>query len=138
MGKARVAPLKTIRVPRLEMTAATLIVKVKKQLCGELQLPINKVFLWTDSTIVLRYLRNITRRFQTFAANRLLLIHDSTTLSQWRHVLTDLNPADLASTGVHELEADRVGNRCCFGLGDLSFYGRRKASDQSKQLTYLR
>ena len=114
MGKTRVAPLKTITVPRLELTAATLAVKVNKQLCGELQLPINKVVLWTDSAIVLRYLRNTTRRFQTFVANRLQLIHDSTTLSQWRHVPTDLNPADLASRGVHELETDRGRQQMLF------------------------
>ena len=107
MGKSRVAPLKTVTVPRLELTAATLAVKVDKQLREELQLPLNDVVLWTDSTVVLRYLRNTTRRFQTFVANRLQLIHDSTTPSQWRHVPTHLNPADLASRGIHELGTNR-------------------------------
>ncbi len=54
MGKSRVAPLKTMTVPRLELTAATLAVKVDKQIRQELDLPITRVIFWTDSTIVLR------------------------------------------------------------------------------------
>ena len=90
MGKSSVTALKTITVPRLELTAATWAVKVNKHLYRELQLPINKIVLWTDSTVVHRYLRNTTRRFQTFVAHRLQLIHDFSTPSQWTHVPTDL------------------------------------------------
>jgi hypothetical protein len=71
MGKARVAPLKTVTVPRLELTAATLAVKVDKQIREELDIPIDRVIFWTDSTIVLRYIANTSKRFQTFVANRL-------------------------------------------------------------------
>ena len=138
MGKARVAPLKAITVPRLELTAATLAVKVNKQLCIEWQLPINKAVLWTDSTIA-SILEEHFKKVSDFVANRLQLIHDSTTLSQWSHVPTDLNPADLASRGVHELETDWGQQQsCCFGLEDLSFYGRRKTRGQSNQLIYPR
>lgn len=45
MGKSSIAPFKTVTVPRLELTDATLAVKVNKQLCEELQLPINNVIL---------------------------------------------------------------------------------------------
>ncbi len=100
MGKSRVTPLKTVTIPRLELTAATLAVKVDKQIRDELDLPINRVIFWTDSTIVLRYIRNKSKRFQTFVANRLQIIHDASSPHQWRHVPTKLNPADLASRGL--------------------------------------
>ncbi|XP_046844958.1 uncharacterized protein LOC124449217 [Xenia sp. Carnegie-2017] len=100
MGKSRVAPLKTVTVPRLELTAATLAVKLNKQICDELDLSISQIVFWSDSMIVLRYIKSENKRFQTFVANRLQVIHDASTPNQWRHVPTKLNPADLASRGI--------------------------------------
>ena len=100
LGKARVAPLKMVTMPRLELTAATVTVKLHKQIKEELTLPIRKVIFWTDSTIVLQYINNSHTRFQTFVANRLATIHDLSNPSQWRCVSSDLNPADIASLGL--------------------------------------
>lgn len=94
-------------MPRLELTAADLAVKVDKQIRKELQLPLSRVVFWTDSTVVLHYLGNTSSRFQTFAANCLEVIHDNTTPSQWRHVPTNMNPADLASRRIHDMTSDR-------------------------------
>lgn len=57
----------------------------------------HRVIYWTDSAVVIRYLRNTSRRFQTFVDNRLQTIYDASSPSQWRHVPTELNPADVAS-----------------------------------------
>ena len=70
MGKSRVAPIKAASVPRLELTAAVLAAKTTNFNVNELDLKFSKVFLWTDSTVVLRYLRNESTRFTTFVANR--------------------------------------------------------------------
>ena len=72
LGKARVAPLKQTTIPRLELTAAVLAVRFDKMLQKELQLKLEKSVFWTDSTTVLKYICNETRRFQTFVANSLL------------------------------------------------------------------
>lgn len=95
-------------MPRLELTAATLAVKVDKQIREELDIPIDRVIFWTDSTIVLRYIANTSKRFQTFVANRLQIIHDASSPCQWRHVSTKLNPADLASRGLSIGGTDRA------------------------------
>lgn len=100
MGKARLAPIKPVTVPRMELSAAVVATRLEKMSRGELSLPINQSFFWTDSTCVLRYLENQDKRFQTFVANRVATIHDASSPSQWRYVNTQLNPADDASRGV--------------------------------------
>ena len=105
MAKSRVAPLKTVTIPRMELTAAVVSVKLHKFITEQLDLPVNKTVFWTDSTIVLQYIRNEARRFQTFVANRLSIIHDTSSLYQWRHVDSLNNPADYASRGFSSSEA---------------------------------
>ncbi len=57
-GKARVAPLIPITIPCLELTAAMVAVRVDKKLQSVLQLPLTESTFWTDSTSVLKYIKN--------------------------------------------------------------------------------
>ena len=98
-GKARVAPLKVITIPRLELAAATMSVRVNAMLERILNIPIQDVIYWTDSTTVLRYIRNDRSRYHTYVANRLTVIRDGSSPCQWRYVGTKLNPADDATRG---------------------------------------
>lgn len=100
MGKARVAPLKIVTIPRMELTSAILAARMDNMLKKELELPISASFFWTDSTSVLKYIRNDSQRFKTFVANRVSMIRDLTSKSLWRHIKTDLIPADYASRGM--------------------------------------
>ena len=53
MGKSRVAPLKPVTIPRLELTAAVCSVRVSEQIHRELDYPVDQNFFWTDSKVVL-------------------------------------------------------------------------------------
>ena len=68
-GKTRVAPLKVMTIPRIELVAATLSVKISILLRKELKIPVNKEIFWTDSEVVLGYIRNESKRFKLFVAN---------------------------------------------------------------------
>ena len=97
-GKSRNAPLKTVTIPRLELQAAVLVVRMDNAI--RMELDIRRVAFWTDSMIVLNYITNETRRFQTYVSNRIAEIHEITATDQWRHCPGILNPADDASRGV--------------------------------------
>lgn len=100
MGKSRVAPLKQITIPRMELTAAMIAVKIDRMLKEELEVPLMESVFWTDSTTVLKYIENDALRFKTFVANRVSFIREATTSSQWKYVNTTQNPADQASRGL--------------------------------------
>ncbi|MEM7299252.1 MAG: hypothetical protein AAF391_13420, partial [Bacteroidota bacterium] len=74
VGKSRVAPIKQISTPRLELTAAGLNVKVAKVVRRELDYKIKREFFYTDSTIVLGYIKNESKRFKRIVANRVRAI----------------------------------------------------------------
>ena len=100
-GKARAAPLKQISIPRMELTAATVAVRVNKMIQKELEIKVDNTKYWTDSTSVLKYIKNETTRFHTFVANRLAVIHDGSDVSSWSHIATELNPADDSSRAMN-------------------------------------
>jgi len=84
-------------MPRMELTAAVVSVKVSSLLQREIDYQILKELFWTDSQVVISYICNEARRFHTFVANRVQLIRDHTTTDQWNYVSTNDNPADDAS-----------------------------------------
>ena len=102
LGKSCLSPLKTVTIPRLELTAATVSVRLDTLISKELDYPapLGDTFFWTDSTTVLRYMENETKRFQTFVANRITLIRERSSPSQWKYVESKKNPADCASRGL--------------------------------------
>ena len=93
-AKSRLSPLKHCTVPRLELCAATLAARQDGVLRRELDIDLGPSTFWVDSTVVLQYVTNESRRFHTFVANRVGEIRQSTDPESWRHVPTNENPAD--------------------------------------------
>ena len=98
-GKARVAPMKALSIPKLELQAALLATRLKDDILTALTVSINHVFMWTDSTTVLQWL-NSTEKLPVFVANRVGEILESTTIDEWHHVLSGDNPADTGTRGI--------------------------------------
>ena len=100
MGKSRLAHLKPMTILRLELSPAVLAVHLDKTLKEELDIPVAQSTFWSDSTCVLQYIRNQSKRFHSFVVNRLTVIHENSKPRQWRHISSELNPADDASRGL--------------------------------------
>ena len=100
MAKARVTHKKVLTMPRLELMAAVISVKISNLLREELQYDKCEEYYWTDSQIVLAYIQNNARRFHIFIANRIQTILNHTKRGQWRYVQTSENPADYVSRGI--------------------------------------
>ena len=100
-AKTHVAPIKPeLSIPRLELQGAVLAVRLWASLNKELSLTVENVVFWSDSTTVLRYIKNESKRFKPFVANRICEIRELTKPDQWRHVSSENNPADLCTRGL--------------------------------------
>jgi len=99
-AKTRVAPVKSLSVPRLELCGAVLLAELTSALLHNLPAAVFQSFYWTDSTIVLAWLNKPPCKWTAFVANRVAKIAQTTDAGKWSHVRSEHNPADLASRGV--------------------------------------
>ena len=98
--KSRVAPLKQLSVPRLELQAAVLASRLAKTIEQESRLQFKSVRLFTDSSITLAWLQSPSRSFKPFVSSCVGEIQSNTDPSQWRHIPCEVNVADDVSRGI--------------------------------------
>lgn len=92
----------------MELAAAVLSAKMASLISNEMELPDLKHYFWTDSKVVLSYLKNESRRFKTYVANRIQQIKNKTNIEDWHYVKSSENPADIASRGLSPDESRKI------------------------------
>ncbi|XP_068246478.1 uncharacterized protein [Palaemon carinicauda] len=95
IAKSLVAPLKQRSIPRLELTAAVVMARLALlvlQVVGR----VSTMKFWTDSEVVLAWVRSPARTFKTFVSARVQEIQDALPgfSKEFCYVPSQLNPAD--------------------------------------------
>ena len=96
-SKSKVAPIKQLSIPRLELQACLMACRLASMIKKDLHEVQMTLYFWTDSMIALSYIDNDTKQFLPYVANRLTDIHLLSAKSSWNHVDTKSNPADLGT-----------------------------------------
>ena len=70
ISKTRLAPIKTLTIPRLELQAAVVATRLKSKILEEIDFEVDETHLWSDSKIVLHYISNTRRGFSVYVSHR--------------------------------------------------------------------
>ncbi|XP_018317371.1 uncharacterized protein [Mycetomoellerius zeteki] len=99
-AKTKVAPLKKLTVPRLELNAALMLTRLIVLVRDALALEDNSIFLWADSSVVLTWVSSHPARWKDYVRNRVTIIQELVPSTTWHFVSGKKNPADCASRGL--------------------------------------
>ena len=100
IAKSRVAPVKRVSLPRLELLAAYITPKLLDYVIQALRIVVDAVYGWSDSQITLPFIRRPSANCKVFVAYRVQDIHQRVAQSQWRFCSGTQNPADLVTRGI--------------------------------------
>ncbi|XP_065095799.1 uncharacterized protein LOC135717600 [Ochlerotatus camptorhynchus] len=93
-SKTRVAPLKFVSIPRLELQAAVIGSRLAKSIGAGHSIKVDRRYFWTDARDVMCWLQSDHRRYSQFVAFRVGEILEEMDVTEWRWIGTKENVAD--------------------------------------------
>ncbi|XP_075250867.1 uncharacterized protein LOC142343063 [Convolutriloba macropyga] len=108
IGKCKVAPVKQLSVPKLELEASVTGVRLLNFVRHELSVEISNVFYWTDSQVVFDWIGS-SKKQPVFVANRIAEIKVKSKPDNWNHIKTNLNLTDHGTRGLEPEDLKQNG-----------------------------
>ena len=96
IGKIRLAPLKEklLSIPKLELHAAVTATRIKTMLLEETNFDVKRIYFWSDSKTVLKYIYNEKKHFPVYVMHRLDEIRSNSNITDWNYIPTHHNISD--------------------------------------------
>ena len=100
-SKTKVAPIKKLSIPRLELLSCLLLSEIMMNVYNALLdvVSIDNIFLWSDSEVALAWIKG-DKHWKSWISNRVEKIKKMTDSGTWKYVKTNLNPADIGTRNI--------------------------------------
>lgn len=99
-SRTKVAPLKRLNIPRLELTTALLLSTLINHVYATLNMNITNIHLWTNSQVTLTWIKAHPSRWKDFVRSQVAKIQELNESAHWKHIPGNSNQADCASRGM--------------------------------------
>ena len=120
MGKSKVISKgNTLSISRLELVAAVLDARMHRHIKDSLNLPLEKCYRYSDSTVVLDWLSNTKHRYKKFVTQRISEIHQLVGKDCWLHIASSEIIADICSRGINP---KKTSAKCDYLCGPKILY----------------
>lgn len=105
-SKSKVAPLKEVTIPRLELLSCLLLSNLMKNVRSALsdRVSVDATYCWSDSKVALCWIRGNRKTWKPWVENRVVSVRKEIRKDDWHHIPGKDNPSDVPTRMVSQFK----------------------------------